>query len=203
MSPLPQLIAEHPDDHRRNENDDRRAEAREVDERRPRTDSGSGPSRFRTAPSRRQAAHRCCWTQAMRSGRRERARCGAAPARSRCWRRQPRRPSRRRASHPTRRRTSRKPSTLQARSCRTSEGQFRRQDRSKACDHERHLLSSKTVTDERHGGDRNTHEDEGRNDRARRKPREAADAVTGGAAIAHPAAEADQKARDRIQNQIR
>src|SRR6185437_3874320 len=61
---------------------------------------------------------------------------------------------------------------------------------------------SKAVANQRHCGGRYHHEHHRRRDRARRKPGKAADAVTGRAAIAHPAAEADQKARDRKHNQV-
>src|SRR5580704_15028911 len=54
-------------------------------------------------------------------------------------------------------------------------------------------LASDNVVRQRDHNDRRDHEDQRRHNRARRQPRDAADAVAGGAAVAEPGAEADQQ----------
>src|ERR1700722_16373793 len=58
-------------------------------------------------------------------------------------------------------------------------------------------LTSDDVMGQRDDDDRGDHEDQRRHDRAWRQPRNAADAVAGGAAVAEPGAEANQEAGDR------
>src|SRR5580700_1983486 len=58
-------------------------------------------------------------------------------------------------------------------------------------------LASDNVMRHRDDDDRRDHEYDRRRDRARRQPRNTADAVAGGAAVAEPGAEADQEAGDR------
>src|ERR1700680_3674177 len=56
---------------------------------------------------------------------------------------------------------------------------------------------SDDVMRQRDANDGRDHETDRRRDRARRQPRDAADAVAGGAAVAEPGAKADQEAGDR------
>ena len=58
------------------------------------------------------------------------------------------------------------------------------------------MASLTGVTGDRDHQHRDQHECQGGDDRARREPRDAADAVARGAAIAEPRAEPDQQARD-------
>src|SRR5579863_8146033 len=64
------------------------------------------------------------------------------------------------------------------------------------------ILPSEPMSQDAERGHRNSHEDDRRHGRARRDAGEAADAVARGAAIAHPAAEADRKTRNREQARI-
>src|SRR5581483_7925041 len=65
------------------------------------------------------------------------------------------------------------------------------------------MSTSQSVADDCDSGDRHDHEDDGCGDRARRKPRKAADTMAGGAATAHAAAEADQEPAGRQQHEAR
>src|ERR1700752_2026350 len=64
------------------------------------------------------------------------------------------------------------------------------------------ILSSEAVPQDSERCCRASHEDERRHDRAPSDAGKAADTVAGGPAIAHPAAEADQKTRNRKQDQV-
>src|SRR6185437_239995 len=63
--------------------------------------------------------------------------------------------------------------------------------------------ASEAVPRDRSGEDRGDHEDDCRRDRARRQPREAADAMARGAAIADAGAEADEQAGERDHGHVR
>ena len=105
-------------------------------------------------------------------------------------------PAMTKASVGSQRRTYRgSPAPWRAASCRRRAGPHRRSIRSRSLRAHASLAPEAVPHDRDHdyGG---RHEDRGRDDRARRQPRDPAHAVAGGAAAAKPRAEADQQSSD-------
>ena len=193
--------ASHSGDHRGDKQQDRRRQP-SRDWRSPgRGRARPGPSRRRTAPRPRAADGRCPFASATRRRRRE---AGARAA----WRAEARDRDRERRRHHDRER--RVPAAFRNRQhveeaehaggvghARDDQPGAEDQAAEKA-EEDAAWLASQRVARDRDDEHRDRHEGHGRGDRARREPRDAADAVARGAAAAEPRAESDQQARDAI-----